>query len=1331
MAKKIPETAKVIVVPIGIDVYQQPKKNQGGRNGFRPLEEVNKDISRLSEVFSSPTYSDAGFYVAPVIRGTYLNVYEKLNRAVDQIQRVPGRRLIVLWNGHAELAKGREFRLATSDSLSPMEPREGWGPGDLVDTLSAAQVRGLYVVLDVCWAGQAAGLLVAQAAQRMMDTPPTRGALPGFAAICSAQPYEQAKDGLFAGVLATVLSSGASPESRGLMEGRGGGGGLVHNRLLTPNELNGVLEAEFEVLSEKDSLVQQPSPASLGVDLPVFPNPLYQPEAPPRTLDRLGDYVSAADAEQHFLPKARGMEPGELGWNFTGREDASRAVSDFIAQRVDESLLVVTGDAGAGKSALIGRAVALTDADFRASLERGTDWSEGDDRRRRMLPPLNGVDAALHLRGLTGAGVARSLADLLGLDTPGSLGMSTFVDQVVEHGRSRQEPLILVLDALDEAEEPSAIAASLIKPLAERGGARIVVGTRKSASVRGAEDLLDSLGASPVLDLSADEDSARDIAAYVERRLSSDDSPYVRRSRLRREIGAAVAKKAPHVFLYAKLTVDELLNSPIDTVEEISDAVTTGVGTAFERTLTRLDEEFAARFATGVAGATALALGLAWGQGLGIPLRDHLWPLVATAAADSALQLTDEHCSWFLTQAGKYVLESGDGQQAVYRLYHEALHEHLREITSDADSVRARVASVLRGVVDTSGGWQFANPFLVRYLPLYVDGEHELEQLCTDPTYLKRLIEVLGVDGAIRTLVRIRTAAPTPAITAVSKVVRRARVALDRDPSQLAAQLRTRLGGEQDPAIVRLVQTAWSIAPPVWLDPFTARLDWNAEMQTTQTFADKVRALAPAIIGGDAVLFVGAGSTICAWDPRYGGMRAVFPNDDLRPIALATGPMDDARTAVAASSYEQRITVRNADTGELICPPIDTGGAYVPSVAVAAPARPEDLPDDVRSAALDDTAAVFWSELGSRLCTVRGRLGVITRRASGYEIRVAGESEPLTFELTEGDPGREPVLTVSEHRGELVLAEAVGSVVRFARWGESFSRSIDVNFPVRCLAATWVDGTPIVAASNDSDPQATASYVTIREPLRISLEKPQELSVVGVGYWELRLVALLHDGGVFDVLTHSRIVGARAAEVTPASGARRALVPDLETPVSGVRASTKAVFYSEIDGKAVVARGGFDGRVWVWREGTDAYLGPFGRPGVLDREFRPAKGRERDAISAVTLGHDGNTRWVVAADSRGVVCYDLTTRHPVSQLTVGSSSVTALAIDSDDAHTHLATGSDGGGLAVWDVRTGSRLAGFTMDDPVTGLWLVGAMLIVQTGARPLSCFQLLGVEHTG
>jgi hypothetical protein len=63
------------------------------------------------------------------------------------------------------------------------------------------------------------------------------------------------------------------------------------------------------------------------------------------------------DERRHFLPKAQGAELGEVSWYFEGRHDERRRIASWLRDMRSAGragLLVVTGRAGCGKSALLG-----------------------------------------------------------------------------------------------------------------------------------------------------------------------------------------------------------------------------------------------------------------------------------------------------------------------------------------------------------------------------------------------------------------------------------------------------------------------------------------------------------------------------------------------------------------------------------------------------------------------------------------------------------------------------------------------------------------------------------------------------------------------------------------------------------------------------------------------------------------------------------------------------------------------------------------------------------------------------------------------------------------
>ena len=69
------------------------------------------------------------------------------------------------------------------------------------------------------------------------------------------------------------------------------------------------------------------------------------------------------------MPKAQGAELGELSWYFEGRRAESARIAGWLRDGAS-GLLVVTGDAGSGKSALLGHLVVQSRPQLREVLAR-------------------------------------------------------------------------------------------------------------------------------------------------------------------------------------------------------------------------------------------------------------------------------------------------------------------------------------------------------------------------------------------------------------------------------------------------------------------------------------------------------------------------------------------------------------------------------------------------------------------------------------------------------------------------------------------------------------------------------------------------------------------------------------------------------------------------------------------------------------------------------------------------------------------------------------------------------------------------------------------------
>jgi V8-like Glu-specific endopeptidase len=167
--------------------------------------------------------------------------------------------------------------------------------------------------------------------------------------------------------------------------------------------------------------------------------------------------VEPGEARGHFTRRARGQRSAVRGGDlFCGRTVAlDRARGWLTAVQPPGQPLVVTGQPGAGKSAVIARAA--------LSVEAGH----------------GGPGLAFHARAATIGDFLTALADLTGIDTPTSAdGLVTSLA-----GLPGQSPVPVVVDALDEAASAGdrRQMTEVLAELAVLPGLRVAVATRTMA----------------------------------------------------------------------------------------------------------------------------------------------------------------------------------------------------------------------------------------------------------------------------------------------------------------------------------------------------------------------------------------------------------------------------------------------------------------------------------------------------------------------------------------------------------------------------------------------------------------------------------------------------------------------------------------------------------------------------------------------------------------------------------------------------------------------------------------------------------------------------------
>ncbi|MYY02267.1 MULTISPECIES: tetratricopeptide repeat protein [unclassified Streptomyces] len=610
---------------------------------------------------------------------------------------------VIVWSGHGVLVDG-ELRLALSDldldadqvTRETRALRRGVAAETLVNEAVASGADQILLVIDTCHAGDAVGRGLEKALRRWEAASMPPGRVQWFGIMASCRRGETSDgDGPLLDALTEVLKAGpATTEYRSAWS--------AHNAWISGPDLLAALGERWRGEG------QTPVPATVGTGRPVFPNPRHVPGAPARLVE-------------HLVLAARGVGYREEGWFFTGRKEVLGRIVSWL--EADEAgLFLVTGPAGCGKSAVLGRIATLTDPVQREETEaRGGLREDDPDPGPRPGRSL----ASVHLRGLSPLQAASELARQLGLPEPRN------TDDFRGELRELPRQPVLVLDGLDEvpAEHLRAMIEELVFPLGR--AVPVLLGSRERAfrsrlSDGGHPDetLPDALarliGAGVVTaDLEREPHTQEDIAAYVFRRCAAAGVPEDRA----REVGDAVASRATAVdggFLFARLVTGSLLARGQAAGEDgWQDGLPGSIEAAFEDDLRAGPVRALADGTELPSAARDLLTALAWTVGRGMPAGG-VWEEVAGALGGRDVPYDESDVDWVLSAYGRYIVEDSESGQAVYRLYHREFVSHLadRPVPGGGEAAEVVLAALAahaeRRTAD--GGRQSVDPYVVRGL---------------------------------------------------------------------------------------------------------------------------------------------------------------------------------------------------------------------------------------------------------------------------------------------------------------------------------------------------------------------------------------------------------------------------------------------------------------------------------------------------------------------------------------------------------------------------------------------------------------------------------------
>ena len=570
-------------------------------------------------------------------------------------------------------------------------------------------------LFDVCFAGQAA--ITEDVMRRTAD--------PGKVWLLAASGADQTAFGArFTRAVTTVL--------RGIESGTDGPFVAEHEPYVRLSTFAQEVEAQLDELTRQDGSPAQRitgsrmTPVSERVPQPFFLNPRFREDAVGRSvgyaLRPADDLPNFPDADR-FRADARCNADGDHS-DFTGRQDQLRTLTTWLADPKAAPLQVISGRAGAGKSALVGVVVC---AAHPALSEKSRTTIAGVPG----LPARHDRLAAVHGR-LLGVGDFVTAVEKQLYGTGDNHAVQALLDQLARERR----PAVLVVDGLDEAADPAAVLTRFLVPLSQTRCAdglpacRVLVASRPDAA------LLAAAGTA-VLDLDdADRDRLRedleDFVGALLRRQGRAEADYGRAVvEFSRGVARTLTGQRDRLewgeFPVARLFTEDVVERERFTLDpagarELGESVPLGVVAAFE-----LDRKV--NSATMWVRPVLIALGSARGAGMPTEVIRKLAPLHADL---SGLRPTSRDVVVAIESAGAYLRTLQDPRgETVYRLDHPDLVARLR--VSDESGT---CAALLTGVPGGGRDWERAFAYVRRHILEHLTAVGRATELLLDPDFL-------------------------------------------------------------------------------------------------------------------------------------------------------------------------------------------------------------------------------------------------------------------------------------------------------------------------------------------------------------------------------------------------------------------------------------------------------------------------------------------------------------------------------------------------------------------------------------------------------------------
>ncbi|MFI9759943.1 caspase family protein [Streptomyces sp. NPDC051963] len=1132
---------------------------------------------------------------------------------------------------------------------------------DLVRILCRGELRHLLLVLDTCAGGAGGAEAAALALQSITYRHAGAGAATGLWFLASARRKDVAEEGRFVTALRSAVD---------VTTGRTG----QRQQYLDLSELVKAVNERFET----EGLGQRAELASGLVTglAPFLPNSGYREALPPLGTDlEIQRRVAGQDLAEHFGPRSRGVEfESEHGLYFSGRIRVLAELTEWlIAEEGDGRGRVVTGRPGCGKSAVLGRVVALSDPGYRPRFDL-------DVLDPATVVPEKCVTAAVHARHKRLDEIVERIAGNLGVDVDGSAAL---MQELTRRGR-KGPPVVIVVDAVDEAGsdtaadagghgEPRRITRELLRPMSEIPGVRLLVGTRR--------ELVTPLG--PTfhcidLDLPGYRAERDDVAGYVTKMLLATEepevhSPYRDRPELARAVAAGVADRAAGVYLYARTTARTLRSdrAAVDIRRPgWADDLPSEIGEAFD--------DYLARFGPDEPRVRRMLLALAFSEGTGLP-RGRIWTTLSSVL--SGVECTEADVSWALDVAEAYVAEVvDDDRRSVYRLYHKALAEHLRRTAGRATAEIQRavvdaLVSVVPAVADGRRDWLAAAPYVRQHLATHAAAAGRLAGLIEDPGFLLAS-EPLGL---LRALASVDGDASRRIRTAYEQVAHR--LTPDRALGTRAADLQLSARRCEADRLADRIERLGVVLP------WTARWAWWSASGAHRLLSGHTRSVACVCVGHlDELPVTVTGSTdgtVRVWDLTTQRQIGEPLAMGVAVSAVAIGELGDYTVALAGG-VDGTVRVWDLSAGQPYGPPL-TGHTNVIRVIRVCTLAGRTV---VLTGGGDGTARM-WDlaerrQLGSPLSGHRRTVwDAVLANVDGRPLAVTGGEDKAVRiwdlrDVPDGGDARidgSPLIGPADGVRALCTGEVDGRTVllvgdmtgTLGQWDLAERRQI--GEPV--VAHRYYERSGVLSAAMGRFGGRTVALTCGREESRLwDLPSLRQLVPPLRGHMDDICAAVLTSRG--DTSLAVTVSSDRTARVWDLSA---------DQPNEGHSGQVDTVAVQQVRGRPLALTGGADGTARLWDLRTREQIG------------RPMEGHQ-GRVLAVALGTVcGRPVAVTGGEDTQVRCWDPVTGRASGPALAGHTNVVrCVALGMLDGAAVLVSGSEDGTVRIWQHATGRPLS---------------------------------------